>query len=278
MGARHSSVCTLGNIGGYVPCRADGAADCVHGGSFWEKPLTSGPDVQAPANRLLAALPRADRERFVASCETVELPVNQVLMRPRGRIAHAFFPTHAVLSLGVTLGRSGQWLEVALVGSEGMAGLPLLLGVAASAMRVTVLRAGGALRIDAARLQEQLLASPPLRITMERYILVVLTQMAQAALCTRYHQVDQRLARWLLMAQDRAPGEDLRATHESLAAGLGVRRAGVSRAAAGLQEHGLIAYHRGLLTLLDRAGLEAAACSCYATDLASYAALMRSRA
>jgi CRP-like cAMP-binding protein len=109
---------------------------------------------------------------------------------------------------------------------------------------------------------------------MQRYVLVSLTQMAQAALCTRYHRVDQRLARWLLMTQDRVPQGALRATHEFLAATLGVRRAGVTRAAADLQDKHLIAYHRGVLTLVDREGLEAAACGCYAADCASYAALL----
>lgn len=230
------------------------------------------------ANQLLATLPPADLALFVATCEPVELRCDQVLMRPGVRMGYAYFPTEAVLSLGVASHAAGHWLEVALVGPEGMAGLSLLLGATASTMRVTVLRAGAALRIAAAPLRRQLLASRSVRVRMQRYVLVALTQMAQAALCTRYHQVDQRLARWLLMAQDRAPREDLHATHESLAASLGVRRAGVTRAAAGLRRRKLIAYHRGVLTLLDRQGLEDAACSCYAADRASYAALMGSRA
>lgn len=229
------------------------------------------------ANQLLASLPLADRTLFVATCEAVELRSAQVLMRPGVRMAYAYFPTEAVLSLGVAPRGTGHWLEVALVGPEGMAGLPLLLGASASTTRVTVLRAGTALRIAAASLREQLLASLSVRERMQRYVLVALTQMAQAALCTRYHQVDQRLARWLLMAQDRAPRADLHATHESLAASLGVRRAGVTRAAAGLRRRKLIAYHRGVLKLLDRRGLEDAACSCYAADRVSYAALMGSR-
>jgi CRP-like cAMP-binding protein len=215
---------------------------------------------------------------MLAACEAVELRAGQVLARPGRRMAHAWFPTGAVLSLGVAPGGTREWLEVALVGSEGMVGLPLLLGASASALRVTVVRPGAALRLGAAALRQELLASGGLQARMQRYVLVVLTQMAQAALCTRYHQVDQRLARWLLMAHDRAPRQDLHATHEALAASLGVRRAGVTRAAAGLQRRKLIAYHRGLLTLLDRSGLEAAACSCYAADRASYAALMRRHA
>lgn len=234
------------------------------------------PDPHPIANQLLATLPLADRTLFVAACEPVELRSAQVLMRPGARMAYAYFPTDAVLSLGVAPHRKAHCLEVALVGAEGMAGLPLLLGASAATMRVTVLRAGTALRIAAAPLLQQLLASRPVRERMLRYVLVALTQMAQAALCTRYHQVDQRLARWLLMAQDRSPHEDLHATHEGLAASLGVRRAGVTRAAVGLKRRRLIAYHRGVLTLLDRGGLEDAACSCYAADRAAYATLMRS--
>jgi len=240
--------------------------------------LSSASEPQDAVNRLVAALPRKDRDRLLATCDTVHLARDQVLMRPGARIAHAYFPTQAMLSVAVTPDGSAHSLEVALVGSEGMAGLPLLLGASASELRVTVVRAGVSLRIGATALRAQLLASRALRERLQRYVLVALTQLAQAALCMRYHRVDQRLARWLLMAQDRAPRQHLHATHESLAASLGVRRAGVTRAAAGLQRRSLIDYHRGVLALLDRAGLEAAACSCYAADLTSYDALMRPRA
>ncbi|GAB3777227.1 Crp/Fnr family transcriptional regulator [Ramlibacter monticola] len=241
-----------------------------------ENVLNAPRDAPGAANGLLAALPVEDRARFLAGCQKVQLQMDQVLASPGEPMAHAWFPTSAVLSLAIAPPETRQWLEVALVGSEGMVGLPLLLGVRASTMRVTVLRAGAALCIGAAPLRRQLLASRPLRTRLQRYVLVVLTQMARAALCTRYHKVDERLARWLLMAQDRAPRQDLHATHESLSASLGVRRAGVTRAAAGLQERRLIAYHRGVVTLLDRRALKRAACSCYASDRASYAALMRS--
>jgi len=240
-----------------------------------ENALNAPRDAPGGANGLLATLPLQDRHRILATCQRVDLRMDEVLARPGEPMAHAWFPIGAVLSLAIALRGTRQWLEVALVGSEGMVGLPLLLGARASTMRVTVLRAGAAMRIGAAPLRRQLLASRSLRLRMQRYVLVVLTQMAQAALCTRYHRVDQRLARWLLMAQDRAPRQDLHATHESLAASLGVRRAGVTRAAADLQRRRLIAYHRGVVTLLDRRALEAAACSCYAADCGSYAALMR---
>lgn len=242
-----------------------------------ENPLNAPRDAPGAANGLLSVLPLQDRNRLLAACQRVELRMDHVLARPGEPMAHAWFPVGAVLSVAVALRGARQWLEVAQVGSEGMVGLPLTLDVRASTTRVTVLRAGAALRIGAARLRRHLLASRPLRLRMQRYVAVVLAQMAQAALCTRYHRVDQRLARWLLAARDRAPRQDLHATHEALSASLGVRRAGVTRAAASLQKRRLIAYHRGVVTLLDRRGLERAACSCYAADRALYAALMRPR-
>lgn len=237
--------------------------------------MSLGPDEAVPPNRLLARLPAADRQRFLAACEPVALAFDQVLTHGHGRMTHAYFPTDAIVSLGIAAAGSQACLEVALVGWEGMIGLPLLLGANASTLRPTVVRAGFALRIAAAPLQLQLLGSEALAHRMRRYVLVSHAQMAQAAFCTRYHRVDQRLARWLLMTQDRVQQGALHATHEFLAATLGVRRAGVTRAAADLQERHLIAYRRGVLTLLDRAGLQAVACGCYAADCAAYATLMR---
>jgi CRP-like cAMP-binding protein len=228
-------------------------------------------------NRLLAGLAEADRTFLLQACERVELRAGQVLMLPGRRTTHAYFPLDAIVSLGI--GATGQphCLELALVGPEGMVGVPLLLGSAASSLRATVIKAGGLWRIAAPALRLQLRASEALRGVMQRYVLVSLAQLAQAAWCTRYHRLEGRLARWLLMTQDRAPREAMRATHEDLAAALGVRRAGVTRAAASLQQRQLIAYHRGVLTLVDRAGLQAASCACYAADCASYASLMQRR-
>jgi CRP-like cAMP-binding protein len=258
-----------------VSQRADGTPIPVHPVRFKEKTLSSRPDAALAVNGLLAPLPSQDRKRFLAACEAVDLKPAQMLMRPGSRMAYAYFPTDAVVSLGMAPQGTRQCLEVALVGPEGMVGLPLLLGATASTLRATVVRPGAAWRIAVAPLRLQLVESPPLAQRMQRYVLVSLTQLAQAALCTRYHRLDQRLARWLLMTQDRMQHQALHATHEVLAATLGVRRAGVSRAAAELQQRQLIAYHRGVLTLLDRGGLEAVACDCYAADCASYEVLMR---
>lgn len=229
----------------------------------------------AAPNRLLARLPAAVHARFVAACEPVQLAAGHVLLRPGGPVTCAWFPLDAVLSVGIVAAGEQHSIEVALVGREGMLGIPLLLHADRSELIATVTRPGAALRIDAQALRQQLLASTDLEKRLRRYVLVSIAQIARAVLCTRYHRVDQRLARLLLMKQDRAPEEALRVTHEALAATLGVRRAGVTRAASDLQLQRLIAYHRGVLTILDRDGLQRAACACYAADCASYSTLMR---
>jgi CRP-like cAMP-binding protein len=226
-------------------------------------------------NRLLARLATDDRERLLAQCEPCAFALDQVLMAPGARTTHAWFPLDGIVSLGVPAAGKPHCLGVALVGAEGMVGVPLLLGSTASSLRAVVVRPGAALRIAAEPLRRQLRASEDFRKRMQQYVLVTLTQLAQATLCTHYHRVEERLARWLLMSQDRAPDAPVRATHEFLAATLGVRRAGVTRAAAVLQRRQLIAYHRGVLSVLDRAGLEAASCGCYAADCEAYASGMK---
>jgi CRP-like cAMP-binding protein len=240
-----------------------------------ENELGARPERAAAANALLASLPDADRERVTRACDTVALVTGQVLGEPRARMAHAYFPAGAVVSLSVGTAGNGDNLEVALVGREGMVGLPLLLGGSVSEVLATVTSPGQALRISAAALHAELEGSVPLAQRLHRYLLVSLAQMAQSAVCTRHHRLDRRLARWLLMAGDRVRLGELQATHESLATRLGVRRAGITRAANILQQASLIAYRRGMLTLLDRKGLEAVACACYAADTSSYRRLMR---
>jgi CRP-like cAMP-binding protein len=272
--SRAARLCDTARIA-YVLHRADETPYRVQGVGSKENLLTRPQPALPATNQLLASLPREPRERLLAACETVELEADQVLLRAGRPGAHAYFPLDAIVSLRIAGTQGQQCFEVALVGREGMVGLPLLLGTSASPFGATVVRPGAALRIAAAPLRLQFLASQALRQRLYRYLLAALAQMAQAALCTRYHRVDQRLARWLLMAQDRAPDVDVHATHEFLAGTLGVRRAGVTRAAAGLQRRGLLVYRRGVLTLLDRGGLESAACACYSADRASYAALLR---
>ncbi|MEQ6888028.1 Crp/Fnr family transcriptional regulator, partial [Halomonas sp. CS7] len=161
-------------------------------------------------------------------------------------------------------------LEVAMVGSEGMLGMPLILGLDESPLRALVQGAGSALRMPAAALGRHLEQCPALQALLKRYLYVLMHQLTQVAACTHFHQVEARLARWLLMTQDRAHSDRLHLTHEFLAMMLGVRRAGITLAAMALQGRRLIRYQRGDITVLDRAGLIEAACGCYAADRSIY--------
>jgi CRP-like cAMP-binding protein len=224
-------------------------------------------------NRLLEALPQRQSERMLGECEAVELKFGEILYQPDARIRYVYFPTDSFISLIIPVDNSSN-LEVALVGNEGMLGSPLVLGVHVSPLRALVQGKGLAWRMSAAAFTREISRSEALRRGLHRYLEVRMCQLAQAAACTRFHLVEQRLARCLLMAQDRAHSDGFHATHEFLADMLGVRRVGVTKAANALQTRQLIRYHRGEISILDRGGMEAAACDCYHADRETYDALL----
>jgi CRP-like cAMP-binding protein len=224
-------------------------------------------------NNLIARLPNTVREAFSAQCVETELTPAAVVYIPGEPTRHVYFPTEGFVSIIASLeGTPG--LEVGMVGNEGMVGAQMILGVANSALRAVVQGAGSAWRMPADEFRRQLDASIELRNVLNRYVAVLIAQFATSAVCARYHEVGPRLARWLLMCQDRAQSSDFRMTQEFLAYMLGVRRVSITNAAGVLQQGGLIDYARGAMKVLDRAGLERAACSCYRVDYRGYRELL----
>jgi len=224
-------------------------------------------------NRLLEVLPRAIRQRMLQRCEPVELDFGVILSEAGEPIRHVYFPTGGFISLIAALQDQAS-LEVGLIGNEGMLGVSLVLGVDTSPMRALVQGSGSALRMPAAIFRGELERSQALRRNLDRYVYVLLAQLAQTAACTCFHVLEARLARWLLMTHDRAHADHFFLTHALLSNMLGVRRSGVTRAAGALQRRKLIHYSRGDVTVLDRKGLEKASCECYAAVIADYDRLL----
>lgn len=231
-------------------------------------------DTPAPVrNRLLAALPGDEHERLAAGSEPATLAFGQVLAEPNEPLQHVYFPTSAFISV-ITATDGRPSLEVGMIGDEGMLGASLVLGVEQSPTHALVQGDGHALCIGAGTFRQGLRQSPELQRILKRYLYVTIAQLGQTAACNRFHHVEARLARWLLMTHDRAGSDDFLITHQFLAYMLGVRRVGITEAASALQARDLIRYQRGSLTVLDRDGLEAAACHCYAADREAYTRIM----
>ncbi len=224
-------------------------------------------------NALIQLLPPPQRKHLIAQCEPIELVLSQVLCEPGQVLAHAYFPLQGFVSLVVQVD-THPGLEVGMIGREGMLGSELALGMDTTPWRALSQGAGSCLRLEADSFRQLVQASPELQRVCHNYLLVRLHQLTLSAACERFHVIGPRLARWLLMTQDRAHADTFHVTHEFMALMLGVRRVGVTMAASALQRSGLITYHRGEVTVLHRAGLEAEACSCYLTDKTHYHRLM----
>jgi CRP-like cAMP-binding protein len=213
-------------------------------------------------NHLLAKLPRKSYRDLLPGLAAVNLVFGDVLYESGERIREVYFPGKSVVSL-LTVVDGRNALEVGLVGPEGMVGIPLALGMGTSPVRALVQGAGDAMRMSTASFRKAYEANPPLRRQLHRYTHALMAQITQTAACNRFHVVEARLARWLLMTRDRVGSPQFRLTQEFLSHMLGVRRVGVSQAASTLQRRGLIEYRRGDIRIIDRVGLEAAACACY---------------
>ena len=213
-------------------------------------------------NHLLAALPKEEFERLIPHLELVPMRLGDMVYEPGEQLRHAFFPTTAAVSLHYVT-ESGASAEIASVGNEGMVGISLFMGGDTTPSSAVVHMAGHAYRLDRHRLKEAFDRVAALRNLLLLYTQALMTQTCQTAVCYRHHTVEQQLCRWLLTALDRSPSEQLVMTQELVASILGVRREGITEAAGRLQTAGFISYRRGLITVLNRAGLETHACECY---------------
>ncbi len=214
-------------------------------------------------NHLLAALPAQDRERLLPHLELVTMPLGHVLYESGNELRHVYFPTTSIVSLLYVM-MDGASAEIAVVGHDGIIGVALFMGGETMPNRAVVQSAGHAYRLKGALLKQEFNRSGELQHLLLRYTQALLTQMAQTAVCNRHHSLDQQFCRWLLLSLDRLPADELVMTQELIANMLGVRREGVTEAAGNVQRAGLIEYQRGHITVLDRAGLEARTCECYA--------------
>jgi CRP-like cAMP-binding protein len=266
-----------------LPVRADGAPDPA-GGAWWlvhydiktmKDPMktTYHPICNPRQNHLLAALAPADWERWLEQMEPVQLAQGQVLGEPGRAPSYVYFPTTAVCSL-LYLTEEGASTEVAVVGNDGVVGISLFLGGEAMPAEAVVQSAGQGMRLSAQFIKGEVERGGPVLKLLLRYAQAVIAQVAQTAVCNRYHSIDQQLCRRLLLGLDRLPSDELELTQEGAANLLGVRREGVTVAAHKLQQAGLIRYSRGHIVVLDRQRLEQRTCECYAATKRAFSRLL----
>jgi len=224
-------------------------------------------------NHLLAVLPKDEQARIFANLEPVRIELGEVLQESGQTTRYVYFPTNSIVSL-LNVMEDGSSAEIAVVGNEGIVGISLFMGGETTPSRAVVQSSGRAYRLKGQFLKDEFYLAGPMQRLLLRYTQALLTQMAQTAVCNRHHSLDQQLCRWLLLSRDRLRSNDLIMTQELIANMLGVRREGVTEAAGKLQKAGLINYHRGHITILDRPGLEARSCECYAVVKKEYERLI----
>ncbi|MDP4535782.1 Crp/Fnr family transcriptional regulator [Alkalimonas collagenimarina] len=227
----------------------------------------------AITNHLVELLPASERRLLLQYCELVELQFGAVLCEPNQDYRYLYFPMSGFISLVSKL-KDHKPLEIGLIGNEGMLGGTLVLGVTTAPTKAVVQGKGTAWRIELVMLQQLLLDCPQLRYIIQQYLFVLMAQLSQSAACAHFHELDQRLARWLLMSHDRAHSNEFHLTHQFLADMLGVRRSGVTVAAGLMQQKKLIQYSRGQICIIDRAALEQASCACYQCSVDQYHRLL----
>ena len=214
-------------------------------------------------NHLLAALPADEYARLLPHLELESMSLGQVLYEPGSKLHDVHFPTTAIVSMLYVM-ENGASAEIAVVGNDGLVGVSLFMGGESTPSRAVVQSAGHAYRLNGQLLKDEFYRAGPMLHLLLRYTQALMTQMAQTAVCNRHHSLDQQFCRWLLLSLDRLPSNQLIMTQVLIANMLGVRREGISEAAGKVQKAGLIEYNRGHIIVLDRAGLEARVCECYA--------------
>jgi CRP-like cAMP-binding protein len=233
--------------------------------------MTISPDLKK--NRLLAALPEAQLQRWLPHLEYVEMRLAEVLYEAGSTLSHVYFPTTAIISLLYVM-QNGESAEIAVVGNDGLVGVTLFMGGDSTSSRALVQSAGGAFRLPAQLMKEEFDRGGPVLHLFLRYTQALITQMVQTAACNRHHSLDQQLCRWLLLSLDRLQGTDMMMTQDLIANMLGVPRDGATEGALKLQTAGLINYTQGRIRVLDRGGLEKRTCECYAVVKKEYDRLL----